>query len=556
VRRSLRSSASRLPRRLDLLLWPAGVAVGVAAESAFYGWMDARLWVPDLLAGWCLIGCGLAAWTLRPRSRCGALMAAAGFAWFAPNFSGSSIGAISWLSAHSLYLYRGPLVQLVLTYPRGRSSSRAERAAVIAGYVAAVVTPIWTSEVVTIALAALLVALAAVGYTGAVGRERRARFYGLGATVFVAAVFAVNAAWRLAVPTVAVIERNGIPVRQDATLLANQVALCLLALALLAALLLAPWERAPLTDLVVELGEERSGTLRDALARALGDPKLEVAYPLPTGRYVDASGRPVELAAQGPDRRVTRLERDGQEVAVLLHDEAVLDDRALLDAVAAAARLTASNARLHAEVRGQVAELERSRRRLLRAGDEEGRRLEQRLDRGALRRLRSLEQVLTRAHARARPTSLAQVERAEAQLALTLDELGELAAGLHPSELADGGLRRALTSLAARAPLPVEVVVSEGRLSAEVEVAVYFVCSEGLANIAKYARASRAAVTVSVSDGAVRVEVSDYGVGGADVTGGTGLRGLADRVDALGGRLRVESPHAAGTRVVAQIPVR
>jgi signal transduction histidine kinase len=545
VRRSPRSSASRLLRRPDLLLWPAGVAMGVAAESALYGWTDARHWVPDLLAGWSLVGCGLAAWTLRPRSRCGALMAAAGFAWFVPNFSGSSIGAIGWLSAHSFYLYRGPLVQLVLTYPRGRSSSRVERAAVIGGWVVAVLAPIWRSEVVTLVLAAVLVALATVGYAGTIGRERRARVYGLGATLFVAGVLTATAVLRLAVPTVAV---------NHATLLAYQVALCLLAFALLAGLLRAPWEGAALTDLVVELGEERSGTLRDALARALGDPTLEVAYRLPSGRYVDASGQPVDLAVRGPDRRVTRLELDGQEVATLIHDEAVLDDPALLDAVTAAARLTASNARLQAEVRAQVTEVERSRRRLLRAGDEEGRRLEQRLDRGALRRLRSLEQVLADAHARARPSRLVQIERAEAQLARTLDELSELAAGLHPSELANGGLRRALASLAARTTLPVEVVVSKERLPAEVEAAVYFVCAEGLANIAKYARASRAAVTVSVSDGAVRVEVTDDGVGGADVAGGTGLRGLADRVEALGGSLRVESPDGAGTHVVAQIP--
>jgi signal transduction histidine kinase len=545
VRRSLRSSASRLLRRPHVLLWPAGVALGVAAESAFYGWTDARHWVPDLLAGWSLIGCGLAASTLRPSNRCGTLMAAAGFAWFAPNFSGSSIGAISWLGAHSFYLYRGPLVQLVLTYPRGRSSSRVERAAVAGGYVAAVVTPIWRSEGVTIVLAAVLVALAAAGYARAVGRERRARFYGLGATLFVAGVLAATAVLRLVVPTVAV---------KHATLLAYQVALCLLAFALLAGLVRAPWERVALTDLVVELGEERSGTLRDALARALGDPTLEVAYRLPSGLYVDASGHPVDLAVRRPDRRITRLVRDGQEVAALIHDEAVLDDPALLDAVAAAARLTASNARLQAEVRAQVAEVERSRRRLLRAGDEEGRRLEQRLDRGALRRLRSLEQALAGAHARAQPSRLAHIERAEAQLARTLDKLSELAAGLHPSELANGGLRRALTSLAARTPLPVEVVVPEERLSAEVEVAVYFVCAEGLANIAKYARASRAAVKVSVSEGAVRVEVTDDGVGGADVCAGTGLRGLADRVEALGGRLRVESPEGAGTHVVAQIP--
>jgi signal transduction histidine kinase len=547
VLRSLRWSASRLPRRLHLLLWPAGVAVGIAAESALYGWTDSRHWVPDLLAGWSLIACGLAAWTLRPRSRCGALMAAAGFAWFAPNFSGSSIGAISWLSAHSLYLHRGPLVQLVLTYPRGRSSSRLERAGVLGGYVAAVVASIWRSETVTIALAALLVALAVAGYAGAVGRDRRARLYGLTATAFVAAVFAATAALRLAVPTVAV---------KDATLLAYQAALSVLAVASLAGLLRAPWERAALTDLVVELGEERSGTLRDALARALGDPTLDVAYPFPSGLYVDASGRPVDLRVEHLDRRVTRLERDGQEVAALIHDQAVLDDPALLDAVAAAARLTASNARLQAEVRAQVAEVERSRRRLLRAGDEERRRLEERLHQGASRRLRSLEQALERARGRGGPRTLAGIERAEAQLTLTLAELSELAAGLHPSELTKNGLRPALASLIGRIPLPVELAVAEERLPAEVEAVVYFVCSEALANIAKYASASRATVTVGLTEAGVSVEVVDDGVGGADVAGGTGLRGLADRVEALGGRLRVESPRAAGTRIVALIPLR
>ena len=545
--RSLHSSPDRLSRRAPLLLWPAGAALGISAEWALFGWTDPRHWIPDLLVGWCLIGCGLAAWSLQPRSRSGALMAAAGFAWFAPNFIGSSVGAISWLSEHSLYLYRGPLVQLVLAYPSGRSSRRMVRAGVIGGYVAAVVTPAWRSEIVTIVLAALLVALAAAGYASAVGRDRRARFYGLGATLFLATVFAATAAVRLAAPTVAF---------RAATLLAYQTALCVLAVALLAALLRAPWERAAVTDLVLELGEERSGTLRDALARALGDPSLEVAYRLPSGLYVDASGQSVHLPDRDPARSVTRVERDGQEVVALVHDPEVLDDPTLLDAVAAAARLAAANARLQAEVRAQVAEVERSRRRLLRAGDEERRRLEQRLDQGAARRLRSLEQILERGQARARPSTLVGIERAQAQLALTLDELSELAAGLHPPELAKNGLSPALGSLAARIPLPVEVVVSEERLSAEVEAAVYFVCSEGLANVAKYASASRATATVSVGHGAVRVEVADDGVGGADMTRGTGLRGLADRVEALGGRLRVESPHGAGTRMVAQIPLR
>ena len=474
-------------------------------------------------------------------------MAAAGFAWFAPNFIGSNIGAVSWLSAHALYLYRGPLVHLVLSFPSGRSSRRMERAGVVGGYVAALVTPVWRSEVATIVLAAVLVTVAAAGYARAVGRDRRARFYGLGATVFLAAAFAATAAMRLAAPTVAV---------KEATLLAYQTALCALAVAVLFGLLRAPWERAAVTDLVLELGQERSGTLRDALARALGDPGLEVAYRVPSGLYVDASGQSIDLPIQDQNRSVTRLERDGQEVAVLVHDPAVLDDPALIAAIAAAARLTGANARLQAEVRGQVSEVVRSRRRLLRAEDEERRRLEQRLDEGVVRTLRSLQGILTRARVRAQPTTRAGIERAETQLALTLDELGDLSAGLHPSDLVKNGLSPALASLASRIPLPVEVVVSEERLPSEVEAAVYFVCSEGLANIVKYARASRASLTVSVSDSAVGVEVTDDGIGGADVTGGTGLRGLADRVEALGGELRVESPDGAGTRVVAQIPIR
>jgi signal transduction histidine kinase len=474
-------------------------------------------------------------------------MAATGFAWSCAQLHWFERWRDQLAERALLYLYRGPLVQLVLTYPRGRSSRRWERIGVVGGYVAAVVTPVWRSEIVTIVLAALPVALAAADYARAVGRDRRARFYGLAATAFLAAVFAATAALWLAVPTVAV---------QDATLLAYQTALCMLAVALLAGLLRAPWERTTVTDLVLELGEERSGTLRDALARALGDPSLEVAYRLPSGVYVDASGQSVDLSVRDPARSVTRVERDGQEVAALVHDPEVLDDPTLLDAVAAAARLAAANRAAAGGRAYSSRRVERSRRRLLRAGDEERRRLEQRLDQGAVQTLRSLEQVLTRARARARPSTLPGIERAEGQLALTLNELSELAAGLHPPELAKHGLSPALASLAARIPLPVEVVVAKERLSAEVEAAVYFVCSEGLANIIKYARASRASVTVSVIGGAVRVEVTDDGVGGADIAGGTGLRGLADRVEALGGMLRVESPDGAGTRIVAQIPAR
>jgi hypothetical protein len=139
-------------------------------------------WAPDLLAGWTMIACGLIGWSRRPQSRSGALLAAAGFAWFAPNYAATEVTALAWISAHALYLYRGPLVHLVLTYPTGRAVRRLDRAAVAAGYAVAVITPVWADETATIVLACVLVAVAVRGYVCAAGRERRMRLAALQAT--------------------------------------------------------------------------------------------------------------------------------------------------------------------------------------------------------------------------------------------------------------------------------------------------------------------------------------------------------------------------------------
>ena len=228
--------------------------------------------MPDLLTGWTMIACGLAGWSRRPQSRSGALLAAAGFAWFAPNFAATGAAALAWLSAHALYLYRGPLVQLVLTFPRGRPVRRLDRAAVAAGYAAAVITPVWADQTATIVLACVLVAVAVRGYVCAAGRERRMRLAALEATAVLAAVLVAVALVRLAAPAQAA---------DAATLHAYQAALCGLSLGLLVGLLRGSWERAEVADLVVELGATRSGTLRDELARALGDPSLQVGYWVP-----------------------------------------------------------------------------------------------------------------------------------------------------------------------------------------------------------------------------------------------------------------------------------
>jgi signal transduction histidine kinase len=343
----------------------------------------------------------------------------------------------------------------------------------------------------------------------------------------------------------------------DPSLLALEVTLCVVAVVLLVGLVAPSWERAEVTDLVVELGESKSGTLRDELARALGDPTLKVGYWLPNvGAYVDAEGRPVALPDPDSERSVTLIEGEGAPVAALVHDAAVLDDPGLREAVASAAQLAAANARNREDVRAQVAELRASRRRILDAADEERRRLERRLGEGAQARLERLAERLRQIQLVAHPDADAQrIERIEAQLERTLEELQRLAHGLHPHLLAEAGLAGALASLAEQAPIPVEVVVPAAALPADVEAVAYFVCSEALANVAKHASASRVAISVTSSDRRVRIEIEDDGLGGADLAHGTGLQGLADRIEALGGTLHVESPTGAGTRLAAEIPI-
>jgi signal transduction histidine kinase len=535
-------------RWFRLLLWPAGAVLGIAAEWVSFGWDDPRHWVPDLVTGWTLIACGLVAWSRRPESRSGALMTAIGFSWFFGNFAASDVASVEWLGAHALYLYRGPLIHLLLTYPSGRIRSRLEAAAVAVGYAAAIVTPVWRSEIATIALCGLLVAVSARLYVQAVGPLRRARLWALWAAGGLALGLAGGAAARLAVPA---------GEADELALLALEATLCAGAGALLAGLLTPSWQRAAVTDLVVELGESRSGTLPNQLGQALGDPTLEVGYWLPNpGVFVDSEGRPFPLPDGASERSVTMIEAEGRSIAALVHDPAVLDDPGLRDAVASAARLAAANARLQAEVRAQVAELRASRRRLVQAGDEERMRLERRLHEGTRKRLEHLAEDLRQTRLSMRSDAARErIERTEAQLARTLEELRELAHGLHPRVLTEAGLAGALGSLAEQAPVQVEVVAAAGKLPAEVEAVAYFLCSEALANIAKHAFASRVLVSVTTRDRRVRIEVEDDGLGGADPVRGTGLLGLADRVEALGGTLHVQSPKGAGTRLAAEIPL-
>jgi PAS domain S-box-containing protein len=214
--------------------------------------------------------------------------------------------------------------------------------------------------------------------------------------------------------------------------------------------------------------------------------------------------------------------------------------------------------RLNAELQARLEELAASRTRIVTAGDVERRRLERNLHDGAQQRLVTLSLSLRAALEKLDsdpPAARVALAGARDELTLALEELRELARGLHPAVLTDRGLRAAVETLAGRAPVPVEIAgLPEERLPEPVEAAAYYLISEALTNVAKYADASRVRVRVARTDGNVVVEVSDDGVGGADAAGGSGLRGLADRVEALGGSLDVASPAGAGTTLRAEIP--
>jgi signal transduction histidine kinase len=323
----------------------------------------------------------------------------------------------------------------------------------------------------------------------------------------------------------------------------------LIAAGLFADLLGGAWTQATVTALVVDLGDPAAaGTLRDRLARTLGDPTLTVGYWLTEqDGYIDQSGRPLALPARHGQRAVQLIEDAGRPLAALIHDPAVLDDPELLAGITAGTRLAVGNARLQAEVRARVEQVKASRLRLVEAADEQRRQLEQELRHGAEQRLTDVTELL----ADENPL----LAEANASLNAARVELREFARGIHPATLTEAGLTAALTDLAARSPVAVKFTAPDRRWPAAVEAAAYFICSEALANIAKYADATSVLIEITNSETDLRVEVADDGVGGANPTAGSGLRGLEDRAEALGGYLTMTSLRGQGTRLTAHLPL-
>jgi signal transduction histidine kinase len=504
----------------------AGITGGVAVDGWAFGVDQPLLWIPDLGVGVVLIVVGT---SVAARARgAGVLFTAAGLAWFA--------GTVVPVAA---YWHRGVLVHLLVAYPGIRPVSRTGWVLVGAGYTAAVVGPVWGDDATGLVVGSVALGVAFGGFRRALVRRLRSRQLACMVGAGVSAVVVLGSVARLAVPA----GTAALP-----SLLAYEAALVVAAGFLWWGL--RPVGVGAVTDLVVELGGDRSAPLRDALVDLLGDPAARLGYwHTAQAAYVDVLGEVLREPAAGAGLTLTRVDRDGRRFAALLHDSAVAAGRAA-HAVAAADRLMSAHVALQADIQDRVAEVSASRRRLQRAVDGERHRLERRLATAAESRLVGLVGDL-RGIASDGDTHLV---RALDQLERAIVDLHDVQDGLFPRELA-GGLSSAVAALASRCPVPVRLSVPGERFDPEVETAAYYLCAEALTNVAKHALASVVRIDVTVRSGVLLVAVADDGVGGAAVAGGTGILGLMDRVESIGGTLRVDSGPGAGTRLAAEFPL-
>jgi signal transduction histidine kinase len=499
----------------------AVVGVAVAGAAACEWVADAALPAAagDAAAGAALLGAGALALSVSRGVRSGALMVVCGVAWLAGT-----------LWTPLLFVHRGPLAQLVLAYPRALPRPWFAGAVVVAAYVCGTDASLARDFTLTLLLAAAVVAAAALRHQRAQGAERRARAAGLAAALLLAVGLAAPAAARAA------------SLDHDvAALWLYDATVVLIAVGLAADLRWGRWTRAAVADLVSDLGSLRAvDAVRDRLARALGDPALTLSI-----------GEPPTPPPHG--RTVTIVDEGGQPVGALVYDPTVAGDPQLLDAAVSVARLAADNARLERDVALAMDEVAASRRRLVEAGLEQRRRVEADLRGGAEQRLADVARRLDEIAANA--GECGQLAELGASLERARDDLHRFAQGVHPCALTEEGLPVALRDLADSTSLPVRLVLRASGATADVEASAYFLCAEALANITKHANATAVEIGVRENEGALDVTVHDDGIGAADPAGGTGLRGLADRIAALGGSFEVQSPPGAGTWIHARIPL-
>lgn len=574
----MRTATRPDPRWLAALV-TAAIALGAAGLAATLpqtpdgskGTVAATL----VVVGVALTGAGVAGWWLRPASRVGPLLCLAALLWLAPYLQNSSIDVVASTAFLLRDLWLAVLVHVAVTYPDGRATRWTGTLAALA-YLR-VLVPNLATALLTVAPPPLQHRnfFSVASHPALVEDLRhvagRQTAWVLGGAIAATLVWHIVRATRASrVRTLPLAVAGGLTLvyftfqnfscgelagwRQGG----DAVAHAIIPLAFLAALTGGRRARGRMGGLLMDMGDQPdSAHLRDALARALRDPTVEIAYRVgPDGDWVAPDGSPVTLPRDDPHRTVSVVERDGQAVAAIIHDAALAQEPERLEPVRRAVRLLLDNERLTAEVRRQVEELRASRLRIVEASDRARKAVERDLHDGAQQRLVGLALNMRLAQRAADPASALLLEELAGELESAIAELRELARGIHPSVVSESGLPTALAALARRAPVPVGLDVAlPGRYDDTVEATVYYVAAEALTNVARYAQASQVTLTAFEAGDALHLEVRDDGVGGARIGTGSGLRGLRDRVEALDGALVVESPAGGGTRVIVRVPL-
>jgi signal transduction histidine kinase len=517
------------------LVIPAGIVLGLLAETGWPPGVDTRIVLADLAIGWLFIGSGYVVWRSRPASRVGVLLILTGTGWFAATFY-----------RPAEFLYCGPLIHLLATHPTGRLRGRMSRHVVAAGYVLSAAGIVRTLDPIGIAIGVVIIGIGIAGQVERLAGRGRSRAVIDVLSVALGAVLGGGSLARVL----------GSPLDVSA-LVAYEVLLAATAVTIVTEVVWRVSSPTGLARFVVDLGGAAdAGTLRDRLARAVGDSSLTLGYAVAgvPNAWVDDAGAPVERPARTLDRTVTPIAANGVELGFVAHDRASVGDPRIVGLIAAAAGLAISNSATQAEIRRSLAKVDASRERLVHAADAQGRRIESTLEHGVDARLARVAELLGLA-ANVRPGD-SQLVAVIDELRAARDRLRDFSRGVYPASLSSGGLATALEELGSRSPVPVETELVRNRYDPAIESTLYFVCSEALANVAKHARATRIGVQLSEAADGLVLRVGDDGVGGASVSAGTGLRGLADRVEALGGSLVVDGRSGLGTAVTAVVPLR
>ena len=548
VTSAVTASPARAALRDPVLLVPLAVAAGLAVGGLGVHERAAGSRITaDLALAWALMTASTVLVERQRRRTTRWLLAATAFALLAADLKWAAARPIHQAGRVFEALWPALLAQLTLTFPEGRAWSPTARLTIVGTYAVTISGELFGRPVAAAGVAVVLLLLALVAHRARGLRAATRWTQGpllLGAALTSVAVLAWLG-WVI----------DGAAATTTLETVARAVAVTI-PLGIVAGIGWSRLQRPQASQLVVELRKEAPTTLSERLGRVLGDPTLEVAYRLDDGRYVDATGMPIELPSRG-ERAITPVIAGGDEIAALVHDAALLDEPALFESVRATTALVLENERLAAEVRSQLAEVRASRSRIVAAADTERRRIERNLHDGAQQRLVTLSVALGLAASRADPATADVLSRAQNDVEQAIIELRELARGIHPTLLRDEGLQAAVEALARRAPVPVTVEGTvSGRLPEAVELAAYFLISEALTNVVKHASATGASVALTQQSDKLSVAVTDNGVGGAHIeaASGSGLAGLRDRLEALEAGLSVTSVDGRGTTIRADFP--